>query len=336
MRSNPERGASFASSLVKEDPPLVSIQQAADVFMENNLIQQFTAFMLDALKENKPEHAALQTRLLEVNLMAFPQVADAILGNNMFTHYDRNHIAKLCEQAGLFQRALEHYTDIFDIKRAIVHTHLLKFEFLVNFFGTLSVQDSVECLREMLTNNIRQNLQIVVQIATKYHQQLSPAALVELFESFKSFEGLFTFLGSIVNFSEDPEVHFKYIQAACKVGQIREVERICRESKYYDPEVVKNFLKEAKLTDQLPLIIVCDRFNFVRDLVMYLFKNDQRKYIEIYVQKVNPSRLPAVIGGLLDVDGPDDMVKGLLTSVKGDFSTDELVQELEKRNRLKV
>lgn len=55
--------------------------------------------------------------------------------------------------------------------------------------------------------------------------------------------GLFYFLGSIVNFSQDPDVHFKYIQAACKTGQIKEVERICRESNCYDPERVKNFLK---------------------------------------------------------------------------------------------
>jgi clathrin heavy chain len=43
----------------------------------------------------------------------------------MFTHYDRPHIASLCEKAGLLQRALEHYTDLYDIKRAVVHTHLL-------------------------------------------------------------------------------------------------------------------------------------------------------------------------------------------------------------------
>lgn len=43
----------------------------------------------------------------------------------MFTHYDRAHIAQLCEKAGLLQRALEHYTDLYDIKRAVVHTHLL-------------------------------------------------------------------------------------------------------------------------------------------------------------------------------------------------------------------
>ncbi|CAF88376.1 unnamed protein product, partial [Tetraodon nigroviridis] len=50
---------------------------------------------------------------------------DAILGNQMFTHYDRAHIAQLCEKAGLLQRALERYTDLCDIKRAVVHTHLL-------------------------------------------------------------------------------------------------------------------------------------------------------------------------------------------------------------------
>lgn len=57
-----------------------------------------------------------------MNLMSAPQVADAILGNAMFTHYDRAHVAQLCEKAGLLQRALEHYTDLYDIKRAVVST----------------------------------------------------------------------------------------------------------------------------------------------------------------------------------------------------------------------
>lgn len=52
----------------------------------------------------------------------------------MFTHYDRPHIAQLCEKAGLLQRALEHYTDLYDIKRAVVHTHLLNPEvYLIEF-----------------------------------------------------------------------------------------------------------------------------------------------------------------------------------------------------------
>lgn len=60
----------------------------------------------------------------------------------MFTHYDRAHIAQLCEKAGLLQRALEHYTDLYDIKRAVVHTHLLNPEVLVRHWGTSVVDDT--------------------------------------------------------------------------------------------------------------------------------------------------------------------------------------------------
>lgn len=336
LRSQPDKATSFAISLTADKTPLANIGQLVSVFMEVQAVQQCTSFLLDALKDNLEEHAQYQTQLLEMNLMSFPQVADAILGNKTLTQYDRGHVAQLCEKAGLFQRALEHYTDIFDIKRAIVHTHLLSPEFLVQFFGTLTVENSLACLREMMTNNIRQNLQICVQVASKYHDQLGAIELCDMFESFKSFEGLFYFLGSIVNVSEDAEVHFKYIQAACKTGQVKEVERICRESNQYDPERVKNFLKDAKLQDQLPLIIVCDRFDMVHDLVMHLYKNDNLNYIQIYVQKVNPKRLPAVVGGLMDVDCSEDTIKNLVLVVKGEFDTAELVEECVKRNRLKL
>jgi clathrin heavy chain len=47
--------------------------------MSQNMIQPATSFLLDALKENKPEQGPLQTRLLEMNIVHAPQVADAIL-----------------------------------------------------------------------------------------------------------------------------------------------------------------------------------------------------------------------------------------------------------------
>lgn len=86
--------------------------------------------------------------------------------------------------------------------------------------------------------------------------------------------------------SEDPDIHFKYIEAAAKTGQIKEVERVTRESNFYDPEKTKNFLMEAKLPDARPLINVCDRFGFVPDLTHYLYSNNMLRYIEGYVQKV--------------------------------------------------
>ena len=43
-----------------------------------------------------------------------------------------------------------------------------------------------------------------------------------------------------------------------------------------------------------------------------------------------------MIGGLLDVDCSEDVIKQLIMVVRGQFSTDELVEEVEKRNRLKL
>ena len=40
-----------------------------------------------------------------------------------------------------------------------------------------------------------------------------------------------------------------------------------------------------------------------------------------------------MVGGLLDVDCADDVIKSLVLSVRGAFSTDELVEEVERRNR---
>ncbi len=60
------------------------------------------------------------------------------------------------------------------------------------------------------------------------------------------------------------------------------------------------------------------------------------KYIEIYVQKVNSGRTPSVIAGLLDVGCDENTIKTLLNSIKGLFNVDELVLEVEKRNRLKI
>ena len=111
--------------------------------------------------------------------------------------YCHPRIANLCEKAGLLQRALEHYEDIADIKRAIVHTTGLPSDWL----------------------------------------------------------------------------------------------------------------------DQLPLIIVCYRFDYVHDLVLYLYQNGLTEFIEAYLQRVNSVRTPQVIGGLLDVDCDEGTIKGLLGSV---------------------
>ena len=96
------------------------------------------------------------------------------------------------------------------------------------------MEQSIACSQEMLQVNIHQNLQVVIQITTKYSSQ--------------------------------------------------------------------TYHESSKLTDQLPTIIVCDHFNFIHDLVLYLYQNGLTIFIEVCVQHVNLVRTPQVVGGLLDVD----------------------------------
>ena len=60
------------------------------------------------------------------------------------------------------------------------------------------------------------------------------------------------------------------------------------------------------------------------------------KYIEVYVQKVNPARTPKVVGALLDHDCAEDIVKKLVMTVGPYCPCEQLVEECETRNRLKL
>ena len=53
---------------------------------------------------------------------------------------------------------------------------------------------------------MQQNLQLVVQVAKEYTEQLGANKIIELLENHKSYHGLYYYLGSYIAFSEDPEV----------------------------------------------------------------------------------------------------------------------------------
>ena len=77
--------------------PKASIDSVVQVFLENGRIQETTAFLLEALMQNRPDEGHLQTKLFEINLMSAPNVAEGIFQMNKFTNYDRERIARLCE-----------------------------------------------------------------------------------------------------------------------------------------------------------------------------------------------------------------------------------------------
>lgn len=307
-----------------------------DTFMNRGMLQEATAYCLDNLKTDRPEDAELQTKVLEANLMNAPQVADVILQQDLWHQYDKPKIAMLCERAGLFQHALENYTDLADVKRVMQNTHVINPDFLVNYFSNLSADDRLDCIKELITSNPRANLQLCVQVAAKHTDDIGAEKLMAVFAAVKQQDALFYYLQAIVSFSEDPEVHFKFIEAACVLGKLDDAERVTRESNVYDPERVKRYLMETRPRDPRPLINVCDRFGFVDDMIKFMVKNKQLKFVEGYVQRVNPLQCPSTVGALLDMDQSEEFVMNLIMSVKNTVPVEDLVEEVEKRGRLKI
>ena len=333
--TNPEAALNLAKQVAKKGQ--VNVHAVAEIFLQFNRIQELTAFLVESMRDNRPEDANFQTKVLELNLMAAPHVAETIFQMGIWSQFNKQKIALLCEQKGLAQRALENYTDIKDIRRCILNTNPANInqEWLANYLTKIQSDWTLQILQDLLRQS-RQNLSLCVQIAIANHQKLGTENVIKVFDAVSAYEGNYYFLGSILKDTEDPELHYKYIEAAVKCNQLKDVERIIRESKNYDPVRVKDFLKEIKLADPKPLIYLCDIHGFVDELTKYLFKNNYNKFIEIYIFKVNPAASPSVLGTLIDLEADENYIKQILYNLRGNCPIDELVAEFEKRNKLRV
>ena len=223
------------------------------------------------MKDNKTEHAYLQTKLLELNLIGgTPQVVDTIFQNGILTHYDRAHVGKLCKQRGMWQRATGHYTNIDDIQSVFKNHHQMDPEFVIDHFEKLNHNQSILLIQDMMSR-CPSNMQVCIDVAKKYHKELCYKDLIAVFEENKAYGGLYHYLGAIVDSSEDPFVHFEYIKTSCKLGRFTEAGSICRDSNIYDPEGVITYLMNLKHPDPRPLIYFCDRYDFIYELTEYLY-----------------------------------------------------------------
>ena len=94
-RVNGDRAKDFALLLLGPQEggaaPRLEINSTVDTFMHMGDVKNTTNILLEYLKPrgDREEDALLQTRLLEINLLATPQVADAIMESDeyKFSHY---------------------------------------------------------------------------------------------------------------------------------------------------------------------------------------------------------------------------------------------------------
>lgn len=330
--TNPQNALSLAKSLCKTGK--IAAHKVAEIFTQTNRPQELISFCVECMKENKPEDGQWQTTVLEITLKSNPTFAETIFQSGAWTQFNRQRIAPLCEAKGLLSRALECYTEVKDIKRIILNTQMFQFDFLVAYLSKLPAEDGVICLTELLRHN-RQNLQLVVKVAQMNFEKLGVAPIVKLLESVSAFDGIYFFLGTILPNSQDKDIYFKYIEAAVKCNQLRDVERVITEApNCYDAVRVKEFLLESKLPDPKPLVLLCDKNGFVPELTKYLWMNNFRPYIEVYILRVNPNAAPEVIGNLIDLEADETYLKQLALTIRGNCPVPEFIQNFEKRNKL--
>jgi len=70
-----------------------------------------------------------------------------------------------------------------------------------------------------MQHNRRANVNIVVQVAIHNYEKLDISNIIKIFEGVSDFQGIFLFLNQIIQYTEDKDIYFKYIQAAAKCGR---------------------------------------------------------------------------------------------------------------------
>lgn len=140
---------------------------------------------------------------MELNLWSSPSIAESIFQLGSWTFYKKPSIAALCEQKGLYLRALENYTDIKDIKWIVLnHGNTIPPEFLKNYLlHTLAPDFVAPVLTEVLWYS--KNIALGVEVATGVVSRVGVKDLVEVFEVIGAYEGVVWFLEPLLTKTKD-------------------------------------------------------------------------------------------------------------------------------------
>ena len=334
IRNDPQGALSFAKALTKSNK--ISFNAAAEIFLNANALNELTSYSLDYMP-NTPDNSNWQTLIVELNLKSNPSVAETIFQTGKFTHFNKQRIAPLCEQKGLYLRALENYQDVKDIKRILLNNAMMiPPEYLKTYLtNNLAAEHIPSVLSDII--KFQRNVKLAVDVAQATYKKVGIKDLVDVFEAANSYDAIFYFLGPLLDQTKDSKVYHKYIEACIKCNQLAEVEKVIQNCEgYYEPEKVLDMLLTAKLSDPKALIVLCDKNGYIKEMTRYLWDNNFNAYIEIYVIRVNPSNAGTVLGCLMDVGAEESYIRQLLITIGNNCQVDVLVNEFVQRNRLRL
>ena len=151
----------------------------------------------------------------------------------------QDYVSKL----GFLDYALENYTDINDIRRIVVNTHLLNKDQLINFLCCLEPEKAKLCLQDIIKASAHNTPWLQKPLLSLGEAGIVPKMdIIKMFDAAGSIDGMFLYLRQDIATQEDKDVVFKYIEAAAKLNKLPEVEAIIRESKCYESSKSKRFL----------------------------------------------------------------------------------------------
>ncbi|KAK1442350.1 clathrin [Babesia gibsoni] len=348
INSQPGSIVSFVNELLvglKPGEPLCDVSQITELLIKHEKLQETTKILLEYLKPNKPQHAQLQTRLLEVTLQRQPKVAEMILQLNAMTHFDRTYIARLCEDAGMFELAMQHYDSFQDVRRIVMKGGSnISTSVIEKTLKGMDPDQSLEVLREMLDSTEIAN-ESVISCALSLHKHIGTMKVVEMFERTASSDLLFSFLRALPVMSQgshaeknelNAELVYKFIQCCIDRQESDELERICKDSNCYDGARVKDLLKQAALPNPKSLLIVCHKLGALSELTEYLYRNNMERAIELYVNTINPGGAPTVVSTLFDLGASETVVNSILENLHDTNAIKSMIKVADERHQLMV
>jgi clathrin heavy chain len=184
---------------------------------------------------DNPDMDNWQTLILELNLKQNPSIAETIFQTGKWNRYNRQRVAPLCEQKGLYLRALENYTDLKNIKRILLNQgQSIPPEYLKQYIvNKLPAEHIPSVLSDIL--KYQRNTKLVVDISKEVFNKVGVKELVDVFEQNNSYDGIFYFLGPLLDQTKDKKVYHKYIEACVRCNQMQEVEKVIQNCVgYYD------------------------------------------------------------------------------------------------------
>lgn len=332
--SDPTAALNLARGTAKSGK--VAYQNVAEIFLNCNLTNELTSFSLENMPNNA-DFSNWQTMILEMNLKANASVAETILQTGKWTFFNKSRLAPLFEQKGLYIRALENYQDIKDIKRILLNNAMMiPPEYIKNYLCTgLAAEHIPSVLTEFLKYN--RNIKLAIEVAHAVYQKVGVKELTDVFESINAYDGVFFFLGPLLDKTQDSKMYHKYLEACVKCNNLAEAEKVIQNcSGKFDPEKVLELLLQSKLSDPKCLVVLCDKNNYMKEMTRYLWENSFSVYIEMYILRVNPANAGEVLGSLLDLGVEESYIKQLLNSIGGNCRAEILVKEFDTRNKLRL